>query len=235
VRSVFTIGTPFGGSPLAVWPVSKVSTSVKQMSVDSKFSIELCDKIRPNVSSYYFYAADWDPIVPLENAFLPEGSERLIILNSHEHLSMMRSQRLIDNIVLRLRGRGDISLKTVCDELSEYILELKQTKHLFSAESKISLLEAMLSKLKVMQIQGRGNEYPGAKTIGEFIESFLEDKSMNINPVEILKMSLNMPFFYQTNTSSYNLMKGLIIRYKNVPLTSSDIELTKIDSNKAKL
>lgn len=223
VKGVFTIGTPFGGSPLAMAPVTWLSTSVQQMRPDSEFLQELREKMQINLSRYHFYAADRDFIVPLENAFLPERSEALTILDGHEHLSIMSSSRLIDNIALRLSGKGDISLQTICQELFEFINELKHKRHLWSADSKIELLERLLNKLIKLNDFGRGDDYPEVNTIGDFVESFLADQSANVDPVAILKSSLNMPFSYQGNTSSYSFVKGLMIRYKNVPILSPDL------------
>lgn len=103
VVSLFSLGTPFQGSTLAIAPTSWFSESVKQMEPDSPFLAKLREKILASSSLYYFIVGKDDYIVGSGRSHIPEyvasKPDSLIELETiHGHLSMMSSQKLIGQI-----------------------------------------------------------------------------------------------------------------------------------------
>jgi predicted alpha/beta hydrolase family esterase len=103
VPLIITVGTPFNGSYLAMQPLSWFSDSVKEMSLDSGFLLQLKKKILDNsITRYHFFIAENDTIVPGESGYIKEYINQqpssLSILKRHGHLSILSSHCLVEAI-----------------------------------------------------------------------------------------------------------------------------------------
>jgi pimeloyl-ACP methyl ester carboxylesterase len=98
VRAVIPICTPFGGSPLAIAPLTWMSASVGQMQKDSPFLKGLQDKIEKSSVTYLYYAAANDSLVALSDCYVKTQVNHLTVLDHHGHVSIMSSQRLVDHV-----------------------------------------------------------------------------------------------------------------------------------------
>lgn len=92
VDLVVSVCGPFRGSYLAMWPLTKVSTSVDEMRVDGKLLLELSEKIAESSIRYLFLGAERDQLVT-GDSYMPYQCERhgisVMKLPGHGHLSMM--------------------------------------------------------------------------------------------------------------------------------------------------
>jgi predicted alpha/beta hydrolase family esterase len=117
---IFTIGTPFNGSYLAIKPLSLFSDSVQEMEIDSEFLTKLKKKIDENqAKNYHFFIATEDAIVPGESGYIKEYiakyPESLSILDRHGHLSVMSSHRLVSHITSLLSSYFNSSQKALTE------------------------------------------------------------------------------------------------------------------------
>nr|HAT8712986.1 alpha/beta hydrolase [Legionella jordanis] len=100
VHALFPICAPFNGSPLAMEPLSSVSTSVRQMEPNSPFLQKLNEDIGNSSLYYCFIGAEEDGIVPPEYAYVKDyvdkHPESRILFDRHTHLSIMSSHRMVD-------------------------------------------------------------------------------------------------------------------------------------------
>jgi len=232
VQVVFAIGGPFGGSECAMQPLSWISTSIQQMVVGSDFLIDLVSKMKESKIPYYYVAAENDFLVSVDAACIPEHKDALIVLDRHGHLSIMSSHRLVEHFRERIEGYNgklQLSLTTVCAEISKYINEFKQKLHIWSSAGKVQVLERLDAMLKNMRDGECCDNYPHAKTIGEFINEYLQDANSNfgIKPLDALNQPLNYPFsmlqFYNSQSQSY--ISVLAGKYKNVQLFRKELIL----------
>ncbi|MDI9819252.1 MULTISPECIES: alpha/beta hydrolase [unclassified Legionella] len=100
VHLVVNICSPFGGSYLAVKPLSWFSHSVLQMENNSEFLKTLNEKLAQTNRKYYFIAAKKDWIVRMIDAFSlgyvkKHPGSFLISEREHSHLSIMSSHWLV--------------------------------------------------------------------------------------------------------------------------------------------
>jgi|GEM_PF-2017044 len=102
VDSLFNLGTPFGGSYLALKFLSFFSKSVAEMTVGSTFLKKLSLKIMKSKANYYFIVAANDYIVAKGLSHVPEyvaqKPDSLIELEYHGHLSMVSSHVMVGKI-----------------------------------------------------------------------------------------------------------------------------------------
>lgn len=105
VHKTVPIDAPYRGSPLALWPLTWLSTSVKEMAPDSDLSHQLSDKIRGHEDDYLFVGAAKDYIVWNDN-WMPyhvnKDAKNCMLLDRHGHLSSMSSRRLVDRIAVEI-------------------------------------------------------------------------------------------------------------------------------------
>jgi len=107
---VLSICAPFGGSHLAMQPLSFFSTSIDQMQIESDYLKNLNTSIEESaVCPYVFVGAEKDAIVTSDYAFVPtyvdHNKGSLLILDRHGHLSIMSSHRLVDFFKLQIEKR----------------------------------------------------------------------------------------------------------------------------------
>lgn len=100
VVSSISYGTPYSGSAVATYPSNRLSTSVKQMQLNSPFLIDLKEKILSSKTRFYFIAAPKDLLVSPNSAIIHEYEEKypgsaLLLTRSHGHLSMLTSNKAI--------------------------------------------------------------------------------------------------------------------------------------------
>ncbi|HHF7345277.1 TPA: alpha/beta hydrolase [Legionella feeleii] len=102
VERVINLCGPFGGSDLAIDPISRVSTSVEQMQVNSTFLKKLGAKVMQSKAIYNFFAAaeDWivRPALSYVVDYVKKNPKSLVELDRHGHLSIMSSHRVVDFI-----------------------------------------------------------------------------------------------------------------------------------------
>lgn len=101
VHKTVPIDAPFRGTQLALWPLTWLSTSVKEMATHSDLSKQLSDKIRGHEDDYLFVGAEKDQIVWYDN-WMPyhvnKTAKNCMLLDRHGHLSSMSSRRLVDRL-----------------------------------------------------------------------------------------------------------------------------------------
>lgn len=130
VLLIITVGTPFNGSYLAMKPLSWFSDSIKEMEIDSEFLIRLKRKIIENsASTYHFFIATEDAIVPGESGYIKEYVDKypnsLSILDRHGHLSVMSSHRLVSQTAYLLHKYLNSSLinsEIIVSKLADFTL-----------------------------------------------------------------------------------------------------------------
>lgn len=234
VQEVFGFASPFSGSELAMKPLTLISQSVDEMRPDSPLLAELREKIDANERRYHFFAAEKDALVPLHSTHIATRAHHLTVLHGEGHLSMMTSPVLVDHVLERLVAPPVLSIETICAELRGYIDGLKQKSHVWSADEKVTLLERLYSQLHARDF----SVYPDARTVSEFINAFLQDTRLTASgkpPSVILNASLNFPFSFYGNSTSFNYVTQLMVRYAAIPLAAevvlaSEISNTQIQS-----
>lgn len=105
VHKVIPIDAPFRGSQLALWPMTWLSASVKEMAPKSDLSQQLSDKIRGSEDDYLFVGAARDQIVWGDNWMpyhMDKSAKNCMLLDRHGHLSSMSSHRLVDRIATEI-------------------------------------------------------------------------------------------------------------------------------------
>lgn len=225
VKKVFAICAPFNGSELAMAPLTLLSKSVEQMQTGSAFLKNLQASMRLNKGKYVFFAAENDYVVPQQSTYVPELSDNLIILTRHGHLSIMSSNRLADVILKNIWGiLPSLSIKTVCEELDEYLKQYRKKEHWTDSSAKLIVLEQLQTFLHSVEASPSLLDSE-TQTIGELVHQFLSDEKRGNGqrPYDILNKSLNFPSFY--NSATFDFISGLITRYNTVPV----IQLKALD------
>ena len=207
VRAVVAIAAPFGGSHLALPPLTWVSESVKEMQPNSEFLENLTEKIIISESDYFYFAAPNDAIVK-ENSTYVDGKGVLTVLDTgHGHLSMLSSHQLVEKLNACLwqvttaekereqewidndESDDEIELdaftivhvatplEMACEKIMNEIENLQQRYHLWPAHGKISVLSKLYERLFALMDGERGHDYPDTQTVGDFIAAFMQDQS----------------------------------------------------------
>lgn len=229
VESVHALGTPFGGSSKAqlfAW----CSKSCEQMTPGSPFLLGLNERIKKTSVPYHFYAAENDELVPMESTYVEGMEDHLIVLRCHSHLTMLSSLKVIDHLQARFAGLDcGLSLQTLQNELRVYIEDFKKTPHrMFSTHNKEYLMDMFDRFIQDFIDQSSEIRYPEAKTIGDFIQMFLTDKTLLNSSTDSVYDTLNasLNFFTQPyDTTTINFFKTLIKRYNqiNLPLREEPV------------
>lgn len=232
VHGVIPICAPLHGSPLAIAPLTALSTSVAQMREDSDFLIKLRSSITQSEGSrkkYYFFAVEHDAIVPTENSIMKQDDSAIFLLPHHGHLSILQSPELagfvgdcLHQIVDRpiTNERENNPIDDVCFELEAELFALKNRYHLFSPVGKITILTQLKDYLSEMRHGNRGICFPEAKTIGAFIRMYLSttDKTTGLRFSDVLKQPLNpsiKPYFFSAAPpKSFEFIENLIAFYE---------------------
>lgn len=241
VQKVIAICSPFLGSKWAMFFASWLSSSVKQMEIDSHFLKELNERILQSIAEYFFIAAENDYIVSPEFSCPSECQALLRIIKNHGHLSVMATIELAEVLLNCLYNKiNDISssqmvnqfsllemdvtpLSDACVEISREMERLTKSFHMFSAHEKVEVLMKLSALLIFSE---RECYYQDAKTIGEIIDKFLQDEKFGINnkkPIAILSEKLNISFnvFSIKEASSKEFIEGLRQRYMDQAILPS--------------
>lgn len=227
VLGVIALGTPYGGSNKTLPPFTCVSDSVEQMGMGSPFLANLIAKLQrsPKPIPHCYYASEHDELVPLTSTYLPGGEEHLTVVRHQSHLSMVSAIEVIEHLRQRIAGEDySLSLQTLQNELQNYMADFSQTKHLYSGEFKLKLMQSLNQFISDL-IQGKNSRYPETNTIGEFIGAFLKDTTL-LTPNDPVYKALNVPLNLpqSSNTSTANFFDSLSIRYQNISLPSQQDE-----------
>jgi len=240
VHAVIAICGPLYGSPLAIAPLTAVSTSVAQMHADSEFLIKLRKSItssEENSKKYYYFAVENDSIVPTEHSFIKQDGSTIVLLPHHGHLSVLQSPELVvyvgdclHQIVSRPVSRiiEKNPIESVCLEIETELFALTNRYHLFSNEGKLRVLTHLKDYLYEMCSGNRGVHFPEAKTIGEFIRMYLDtyDENTGLLFSDIIKQQLNpsmaLHFFTATPPRSSQYINNLIEFYDTAQLPMGD-------------
>lgn len=102
VKAVFALGAPFGGSAWALWLLTKFSDSVEEMQIGSAFLRALNTRIKVSDIPYFYFAAAKDGLVTLDSSTVEGQEARRIIIADSAHVSMMRSESLFSQFLIRL-------------------------------------------------------------------------------------------------------------------------------------
>lgn len=118
VHGIMTICSPFGGSSFAIKPVALFSTSVGEMAKGSPFLTGLAEQVRKSSIPYFYFAVSNDYLVPPDLAYVTGRNASLVVLDIHDHLSIMASGRLVelllsclDTAMCNLKHKDDKSLE----------------------------------------------------------------------------------------------------------------------------
>jgi len=246
VHAIIPICTPFGGSALAIMPLSWLSTSVKQMAKNSDFLRGLASRMLESQRQYFPVSAERDPLVLKDSVCIPEHKDLLFTLDRHGHLSIMTSHRLVNYIRLRLAEvcarvtgqplevfvippnqrlddeRKELEIDDACFEIDAQVEKLQARLHLHDAKAKIDVFVRLRGLLGEMLEGDRGEAYPQANTIGDFIRAYLDDPEENfgVKPIDVLREQLNYPLtiFNYSKTGSELFVEKLIDRYQQINL-----------------
>lgn len=118
VLATINICGPFGGS-FWTFPPFTYSASVDQMRTDSPFLKELTNKMKTSVNNYYYFSASKDSLVTPKEAYVEEHKQNVIELDSHGHLSIMWSNRMITHIkeiINKSIKSSDVEVKPLPDD-----------------------------------------------------------------------------------------------------------------------
>lgn len=247
VHGVIPICAPLHGSPLAIAPLTLLSTSVAQMRADSDFLIKLRASITGSENSrkkYYFFGVEHDAIVPTENSIMKQDDSAIFLLPYHGHLSILQSPELaeyVSDCLHQMIGRPvervleKNPIEAVCLEIETELFALQNRYHLLSSENKLKILTQLKDYLWEMRHGNRGPYFPEAKTIGEFIRMYLNtvDEHTGFRFRDLLKQQLNpsiQPYFFSaTLTKSSAFIENLMEFYETPPLPKSDDQALQFD------
>lgn len=236
ILQVFTICTPFQGSGWALQPLTSVSTSVNQMQIGAEFLNTLSQNIIKSGTQYICFAAENDWIVT-PGACIPRAGKHISIeLDKHGHLSIMSSHRIVDiiqnyffHIVRSLNQSADevkLDIKkgyahpkvNSANKLHDigYATDCKIAELKKEGENAQLLVEfkSHLEKL----ISGEINEE--VKTIGDFIQSFLQEKNAVIPQPGLFSDPLNYgkSFLFSLTPEPVTFLESLKAEYKGTSL-----------------
>lgn len=220
VQDIFAFAAPFSGSEVAIKPLTWMSKSVDEMRPESGLLAELRERIELNGKRYHFFAAEKDMLVPLYSTHIASLAQHLTVMSGEGHLSMMGSALLAEIVLERLTAPPVLTIESLCEELQDYINQLKIKSHVWSANEKIALLERLYTHLNSRDFSA----YPEARTVGDFINAYLQDAQLTTSkktPAVILNQSLNVPFSFTGNSTSFNFISQLLIRYSTIQLHSA--------------
>jgi pimeloyl-ACP methyl ester carboxylesterase len=244
----FSAGTPFGGSLLALPPLTWFSKSVQEMQKGSELLQELHAK-KDKSHTYVCAAAAGDSIVKKEDAtFNDEPAE---LFPHHGHLSMMHDPKLLrfflrsiyENVyklIPYLNSKTSEELKAeeddYCDlkeiatpqlwdiyfEITLYLEDLRRSPHLQNATDKINVFEKLQRMIYEMMKENHMGDFDQTKEFGEFLHAFLaDDMKSDKSPGSVIDKQLNFPLsllFGNAKTNSRLFVERLDNTYKNIAL-----------------
>ena len=246
----FSIGSPYGGSPLALPPMTWVSKSVQEMQKDSDFLKEL--KAKKDSSHHYVCAAAADDyIVNVKDANFNEETPPTVFENQ-SHLSVMHDPKMLRffhqtihaevhrvipsspflSVAAEMKEEGSDeksrkivpALWDVYFEVTLYLEDLKRRVHLTSSADKIKIFTQLQWLVGEMLKGNRAPEYEKAKTVGEFLAVFLAEKTKPEMTVgKIIDQQLNYPltlFLWDKDTDSREFINRLQVTYCDALLPS---------------
>jgi pimeloyl-ACP methyl ester carboxylesterase len=244
----FSVGTPYGGSPLALPPITWVSKSVQEMQKGSELLRDLHTK-KDKSHHYVCTAAEADYIVRTEDATFNDTPPR--VFSSQGHLSIMHDPRLLryflqtiyehvyriipssqqgvleaipieDGEYYEVKSESAPELWDIYFEISLYLEDLKRSSHIQSSAEKISLFERLQNIVSEMMHDKRIGNFAETKVFGDFLHAFLADASKpDKMPDKIIDRQLNFPFstlFGNAKTNSRLFIERLENTYKSLVL-----------------
>jgi pimeloyl-ACP methyl ester carboxylesterase len=243
----FSIATPYGGSNLALPPLSWVSKSVQEMQKNSEFLKDL-HKQHDKSHHYVCAAGDSDYIVRVNEANFNDKPP--VVFYNQGHLSLMHDQRMLR--LLRNTIREEVNKLVPCKiqsspaelkeeeeyskielepipelwdiyfEISMYLEDFKRRIHINNTDEKILLFEKLQQMVQTMLGGKQISNFDNTKTFGEFLDAFLNDKSKPEKiPDTMIDQHLNSPFsrlFSSKETHSRAFINRLKTIYSNVAL-----------------
>jgi predicted alpha/beta hydrolase family esterase len=239
VHGVLSFCSPFHGSPLAIAPLSVISSSVAEMSSDSEFLSQLRASILANSEDdnkkYYYFAVENDSIVPGEDSFIKDNSRAIIWLQNHGHLSILTSHvaaGFVSDCLQQITARPfpvDLQippLRVACLEIEAEIFALNNRYHLYSSAGKLKIMNELKSYLVDMCEGHRVAHFSEAKDLGEFLGLYLDtiDATTGLSYWEIIAQQLNPTFtFFNTAPSKlFVFMENFTNTYRTVSLPEDD-------------
>ena len=101
VHGVFAFCSPFAGSPLAIFPLTTLSTSVAEMQPDSPFLKKLraaMTRTEESRQKYYYFVAGKDSLVSPKSAVVEGPASHVTLMPDHGHLSILTSRQIREPI-----------------------------------------------------------------------------------------------------------------------------------------
>lgn len=231
-HAVLGFSSPWNGSPWALALLAAFSTSVAQMRSDSDFLIELRKSIlssEEDIKKYFYFGAAEDSLVPVEESFIKEQAHSVILLEDEGHLSMMNSDKILTYVSdclhsVTARRFTHVAekppIKAASLEIEAAIYQLSHRYHIWSSTPKLKTLSDLKGHLDEMGEDRRGELFPEAETIGDFISMYLDtiDTNTDRSLREIVAYQLNNLFFSVTQSKTIQCLDEIIAHYKTTPL-----------------
>jgi pimeloyl-ACP methyl ester carboxylesterase len=243
----FSIGTPYGGSNIALPPLTWVSKSVQEMQKDSVFLKDL-HKHRDKSHHYICTAGDSDYIVKVEDAHFNDTPPT--VFDNQGHLSLMHDQRMlrlfrktiseeVNKLVPSKIESSPAELKEeeayckvefepipelwdIYFEVSLYLEDFKRRIHISNTDDKILIFEKLQQMVLAMLHGKQIGNFDNVRTFGEFLDTYLSDTSKPEKvPNIIIDQHLNSPLtwlFYSRDTHSRAFINRLKTTYSKVAL-----------------
>ena len=102
VNGVISICGPFGGSVMAMPPLTWVSSSIKEMTLNNEFLIPIQERVSVSPIPYFFFGAKYDVAVRHDDNCPRARLDELIMLDSNDHLSIMARSEMADLIRIQI-------------------------------------------------------------------------------------------------------------------------------------
>ncbi len=231
-HAVMGFSSPWNGSPWAIAPLAAVSTSVAQMRADSDFLKELRQSIASSEEEsrkYFYFGAAEDSLVPMEESFVKEAAHSVFLLKDEGHLSIMNCPEIVGYVSDCLhritsrpvtKGIEKSPIEAAGLEIEAAIYDLSNRYHVYSSAPKLKILADLKRHLECLTDEHRGDLFPEAETIGDFISMYLDttDASTGLSLRDIIAYQLNVSFFSTTPSRTIASLDGIIGYYKSYRL-----------------
>ncbi len=251
VHGVFAFCAPFGGSAWAIAPLT-LANSVAEMKPNSQFLTDLhasMSRSEEASQKYFYFVAGNDSLVSAENSVIKEHSKEhslnTIFMRPHGHLSILSSMKILEPIsddLKKITTRPveanlieDNPMEIARLELEAEIIALKYRSHVYSSQHKLKVLHELKSLLTEFCEGNRGELFPEATTLGEFIHNYLQspDPQIGCSRDIILKQNLtpSLSFWSQPQSRSELFINTLIQSHQTTPLPQRQPALVSNESS----
>ena len=131
------------------------------------------------------------------------------------------------------------SVRTAYLELEAVRIDLKYRPHVYSSEPKLKVLNKLKFLLSELAAGNRGEHFPEAKTVGDFIHQYMQtiDPLTHLSFYKVIEQNLNPSpsslFWRASPATSQIFIKNLICTYQDVPLPEINAPTSEADASNA--